>query len=52
MTSLALAVRLALGPVPRVSGDEVAAVVEEMPVGRAGNRGRRRRRRGLDHLRS
>lgn len=45
VTSLALAVRLALRPIPRVSGDEVTAVVEEMPVVRADDRGWWRLRR-------
>lgn len=44
VASFALAVGLALGPVPGGPRDEVAAVVEEVPVVGADN-GRRRRRR-------
>ena len=49
VSSLALAVRLALWPVPRGSGDEVTAVIEEMPVWVADYRSLRRL---FDHLRS
>lgn len=39
VTSLALAVRLALRPIPGDSGDVVAAAVEEIPVHGAGDGG-------------
>ncbi|KAA8586310.1 hypothetical protein FQN60_007879 [Etheostoma spectabile] len=39
VSSFALAVRLALGPIPGGPGDEVTAVAEEMPVHGADDRG-------------